>query len=101
MSDILNIKIDNIDSFNNHPFQVNVDENLEKLMNSIKNNVLINPIIVRKKQNGRYELILGRRRKKAYELLGLTDINAYIKDLSDDEATIYMVDSNINFIFGK
>lgn len=95
MSDILNIKIDDIDSFNNHPFQVNVDENLEKLMNSIKNNGLINPIIVRKKQNGRYELISGHRRKKAYELLGLTDINAYIKDLSDDEATIYMVDSNM------
>lgn len=101
MSDILKIKIDDIDSFNNHPFQVNVDENLEKLMDSIKNNVLINSIIVRKKQNGRYELISGHRRKKEYELLGLTDINAYIKDLSDDEATIYMVDSNINFIFGK
>ena len=55
----------------------------------------LNPIIVRKKQNSRYELISGHRRKKAYELLGLTDINAYIKDLSDDEATIYMVDSNM------
>ena len=89
------IKISEIVSFKNHPFQVNNDETLKELSESIKNNGLINPVIVRKIANNKYEMISGHRRKAALELLGEKEIDAYIMNLTDDEATIYMVDSNI------
>lgn len=95
VNNIIEIKISDIDSFQNHPFLLNDDESFKELANSIKENGLLNPIIVRPKNNGRYELISGHRRKKAMELIGLDTINAYISDLNDDEATICMVDSNI------
>lgn len=95
MNNLKEINISNIDSFNNHPFLVNNDESFIELANSIKENGLLNPIIVRAKNNGRYELISGHRRKKAMELIGLDKINAYIRDFNDDEATICMVDSNM------
>lgn len=91
---IVKIKISEIDRFMNHPFRVNQDESFNELIESIKNNGLLNPIIVRKKNN-RYELISGHRRKEVMELLGKEYIEAIIKDLNDDEATIEMVDSNI------
>ncbi|HPF82578.1 MAG TPA: ParB/RepB/Spo0J family partition protein [Bacilli bacterium] len=95
MNNLIEIKISDIDSFQNHPFLLNNDESFMELANSIKENGLLNPIIVRPKNNGRYEIISGHRRKKAMELIGLDTINAYIKDFNDDEATICMVDSNI------
>ena len=95
MSNIEKIKLDKIDSFENHPFQVNNDESLKELANSIKTNGLLNPLTVRKKDDGRYELISGHRRKMAMELVGIKEANAYIKELNDDEATIEMVDSNM------
>ena len=95
MNKIESIKLDKIDSFKNHPFQVNNDDSLKELANSIKTNGLLNPITVRKKDNGRYELISGHRRKMAMELIGITETSAYIKELGDDEATIEMVDSNM------
>ncbi len=61
----------------------------------LKENGLLNPLIVRKKSNGKYEMISGHRRKKALELIGETEVDAYIKDYTDDEAIICMVDSNI------
>ena len=88
------IEISDIDTFKNHPFRVKQDESFYELVESIKNNGLLNPIVVRKKGN-RYELISGHRRKEVMELLGNEYINAIVKDLSDDEATIEMVDSNI------
>ena len=88
------IEISDIDTFKNHPFRVNQDESFNELLDSISKNGLLNPIIVRKKDN-RYELISGHRRKEAMELLGNEYISAIVKDLSDDEATIEMVDSNI------
>lgn len=88
------IKLSEIDSFKNHPFLVQEDEALYELMDSIKENGLINPLIVRKKEN-RYELISGHRRKKALELLDINKARCIIKELSDEEAIIYMVDSNI------
>ena len=95
MSDIKMIKLENIDSFENHPFKVNNDESLKELSKSIKENGLLNPLTVRLKEDGRYELISGHRRKLAMELLGMKDASAYVKELSDDEATIEMVDSNM------
>ena len=95
MSDIKKIKLENIDSFENHPFKVNNDESLKELSKSIKENGLLNPLTVRLKEDGRYELISGHRRKLAMELLGMKEASAYVKELSDDEATIEMVDSNM------
>lgn len=89
------ISIFEIDSFTNHPFKVNNDDSLLELAESIKQNGLLNPIIVRRKNNGRYEIISGHRRKCACELLGYSEIECIIKELSDEEATIQMVDSNI------
>lgn len=94
MNEIVKIDVINIDSFKNHPFLVEEDTALFELIDSIKINGLLNPIVVRKK-NDRYELISGHRRKHAYELLGYTEIEAIVKDISDDEAIIQMVDSNI------
>lgn len=95
MEKIVKIKIKDIDSFKEHPFIVNNDSSLLELAESIKNNGLINPLIVRKKENGRYELISGHRRKFALELNKMDEASVYIRDLSDDEATILMVDSNM------
>jgi len=89
------ISLDLIDDFNNHPFKVNDDESLKELADSINENGLLEPLVVRKKENGRYEMLSGHRRKKALQLIGISEIECKIKDLSDDEATIYMVDSNL------
>lgn len=95
MSDIKKIKLEDIDTFENHPFKVNNDESLQELAESIRINGLLNPLTVREKENGRYELISGNRRKLAMELNGMKEANAYIKELSNDEAVIEMVDSNM------
>ncbi len=84
-----------IDSFKDHPFHVNNDDSLKELANSIKENGLYTPLTVRLKEDGRYELISGHRRKAAMELLGITETEAYVKELADEEATIEMVDSNM------
>ena len=95
MESIVKIKISQIDDFKDHPFLVNDDDELKQLANSIKENGLLNPIIVRPKKNERYELISGHRRKLASQLNGMKEIDAFIKELNDDEATIFMVDSNM------
>lgn len=89
------ILLSKIDSFKDHPFHVNNDESLKELANSIKENGLYTPLTVRLKEDGRYELISGHRRKSAMELLGITETEAYVKELADEEATIEMVDSNM------
>lgn len=95
MSSIVKIRISEIDSFKNHPFLVNDDNSLKELAESIKTNGLLNPLVVRKKENGRYEMISGHRRKMALELLSIVEADAIIKELNDDEATVYVVDSNM------
>lgn len=95
MKQIIKIDLRKIDSFKDHPFRVENDESLKKLRNSIKENGLLNPLVVRKKENGRFEMISGHRRKLALELNGIMEADCYIEELNDDEATIYMVDSNI------
>lgn len=84
-----------LDTFKNHPFKVINNEDLNKLKESINVNGVLEPIIVRKKDD-RYEIISGHRRKYASELLGLKTIPCIIRDMTDDEATIYMVDSNMH-----
>lgn len=95
MNNIKKIKLEDIDSFKNHPFKVENDESLKELSNSIKENGLLNPLTVRLKSNGRYELISGHRRKFAMELIGIKEADAYVKDLTDNQAIIEMVDSNM------
>lgn len=89
------IKLDLIDDFPEHPFQVRENEELVKLQESIKVNGVLEPIIVRKKDD-RYEIVSGHRRKKASELIGKGEIPCIVRNMSDDEATIYMVDSNMH-----
>ena len=89
------IPIKYIDGFPNHPFQVKKDEEMEKLMESIKTYGVLTPIIVRKKENERYEVISGHRRKRACELLGIDVIQVILKDMTQEEAIIAMVDSNL------
>ena len=96
MSEYKKIKLSEIDSFKNHPYKVERDESFNELMDSIKSTGLLNPLIVRTKENGRYEMISGHRRKLALELLGEKEVSVNIKELSDEEATILMVDSNIS-----
>ena len=84
-----------IDDFNNHPFKVIEDESLKELADSINENGLLEPLVVRRKENRRYEMLSGHRRKKALELIGTTEAICNIEDLLDEEATILMVDSNI------
>ena len=93
---VQNISLDLIDEFPNHPFKVLDNDEMDKLVDSIKesNGVLV-PTIVRKKNNGRYEMVSGHRRMRASQLLGLETIPSIVKNLTDDEATIIMVDSNI------
>lgn len=89
------IKIKDIIPFKDHPYKVEEDDSLKELMDSIEKTGLIHPVIVREKNN-KYEMISGHRRLKAYELLGIDEIEADIKELTDDEAIVFMVDSNIH-----
>lgn len=95
MNEIIKIKISEIDDFKNHPYKVELGDELNDLVESIKLNGLLVPIVVRRKENDRYELLSGHRRKKVYEILGLEEIDAVIKELNDDESTIFMVNSNM------
>ena len=89
------IDIDLIDNFKNHPFKVEENDELKALEESIKVSGVLSPVIVRRKKNNRFEMLSGHRRKLASQLLGLNKLPCIIKDLSDDEATIFMVDSNL------
>ena len=92
---IRTIPITLIDSANVHPFQVKEDDELRSLMESIAQFGVISPCIVRKKGDDRYELISGHRRKRACELLGIGTLPVIIRELSEDDAVILMVDSNL------
>ena len=84
-----------IDDFPDHPFQVRLDEDMDQLVESVKDRGIITPITLRKKEDGRYEIVSGHRRRKACELAGLETVPAEIKDLTRDEAIILMVESNL------
>lgn len=89
------INISDISDFPEHPFKVNDDDKMKEMVKSVKEYGVILPVIVRPKENGTYEMISGHRRKRACELAGVKQIRCIVKNLSDDEATILMVDSNI------
>ena len=89
------IDISLIDNFKDHPFKVIDNDDMKSLKESIKVSGVLSPVIVREKEDGRYEMISGHRRKYACESLGIDKIKCIIKNLSDDEATIFMVDSNL------
>lgn len=91
---IMDIPLSEIDDAPNHPFKVRVDEDMYKLVKSIEENGIIVPAIVRKKADGRYELVAGHRRKKACELAGIKTLKAEIRNISYDEAVVMMVESN-------
>ena len=92
---VMAIPIDKITDFKEHPFHVTMDEDMAKLIDSIKENDMLMPALVRPKKDGTYEMISGHRRKFALSQLGKKEINVIIRDLDDDQATILMVDSNI------
>lgn len=92
---VMTISIDKITDFKEHPFHVTMDEDMAKLIDSIKENDMLMPALVRPKKDGSYEMISGHRRKFALSQLGRKEMNVIIRDLDDDQATILMVDSNI------
>ena len=89
------VDINKIINFKDHPFKVKDDTEMDKLVESIKENGILNPIIVRETKEGNYEIVSGHRRKRATELAGLDGIPCIVRDLSDEEAIILMVDSNL------
>lgn len=89
------IEIGRIHSFPNHPFKVLDDDKMESLVDSIRENGILNPVIVRPDQTGDYEMISGHRRLHAAGIVGLVKISAIVKEMTDDEAIIKMVDANI------
>lgn len=92
---ILDIPIMEIDDFPEHPFKVKIDEDMEQLVQSVKERGIITPITLRLKEDGRYEIVSGHRRRKACELAGLSTVRAEVQDLTRDEAIILMVESNL------
>lgn len=92
---IFDIPLTEIDDFPDHPFKVRLDEDMEQLVESVKSRGVITPITLRRKEDGRYEIVSGHRRRKACELAGLATVPAEIKKLTRDEAIILMVESNL------
>ena len=91
---IHDIPLELIDDFPGHPFQVRMDEDMQQLVESVKERGVLTPITLRQKEDGRYEIVSGHRRKKACELAGFETVRAEVRDMSRDEAIIYMVESN-------
>ena len=94
LSKIRDIPLKLIDDFPDHPFKVRDDEDMMQLVESVKERGVITPATVRQKEDGRYELVSGHRRKRACELAGFETLRSEIVDLNRDEATILMVESN-------
>ena len=94
LEQIVEISIDKLKSFENHPFKV-VDETLDELKKSITESGITTPLVVRPLKDGNYEIVSGHRRKRACELIGVTDIPCIVRNMTRDEAIITMVDSNI------
>jgi ParB family chromosome partitioning protein len=92
---VLDISISEIDDFPEHPFQVRIDESMQNMAESVQKLGVLTPAVARQKEDGRYELISGHRRKKACELAGVDSLPCIIRQMSRDEAIIFMVDSNL------
>ena len=89
------IPLELIDDFPGHPYQVRMDEDMDQLVESIKERGIITPVTLRPKDDGRYEMVSGHRRKKACEIAGMTMIKADVREMSRDDAIILMVESNL------
>lgn len=89
------IPIDQIDDFPNHPFKVRMDESMMEMADSVKQHGILVPAIVRPKENGHYEMVAGHRRKLACTLIAKLQLPCIVRDLTDEEATVIMVDSNL------
>lgn len=98
---IFDIPISEIDDFPDHPFKVKIDEDMDQLVQSIKERGIITPVTLRPKEDGRYEIVSGHRRKKACELAGLDTVKAEVREMSRDEAIIGNGTMNIMFINDK
>lgn len=92
---IQDIPIAEIDDFPDHPFHVDIDDAMREMAESVKRFGVLSPAIARQKENGRYELISGHRRKKACELAGIDKMPVIVRNMDRDEAIIFMVDSNL------
>lgn len=92
---VISLPINNIKDFHDHPFHVELDDDMLKLIDSIKENGMLMPALVRPTSDGSYEMISGHRRKFAMNYLGMKEMNVIVRNLDDDQATILMVDSNI------
>lgn len=92
---IMEIPINEICDFPNHPFKIRMDEEMANLVESVKQYGVLSPVIVRPKEDGSYEMIAGHRRRYASELAEKTEIPCIVRNLSNEEATILMVDSNL------
>lgn len=92
---VTDVPISEIDDFPEHPFHVTVDDAMKEMVESVKQFGVLSPAIVRKKEDGRYELVSGHRRKKACELAGIDTLPVIVREMDRDEAIIFMVDSNL------
>ena len=92
---IYDIPLSEIDDFPDHPFKVKLDEDMDQLVQSIKEREIITPVTLRPKEDGRYEIVSGHRRRKACELAGFDTVKAEVREMTRDEAIILMVESNL------
>lgn len=92
---IYDIPLSEIDGFPDHPFKVKLDEDMDQLVQSIKERGIITPVTLRPKEDGRYEIVSGHRRRKACELAGFDTVKAEVREMTRDEAIILMVESNL------
>ena len=92
---IHDIPIELIDPFPNHPFKVRMDDDMYQLVESIKEQGLITPLLLRPKEDGRYEIVSGHRRKTACEIAGLSNVKADVREMTRDEAIVFMVEANL------
>ena len=92
---IYDIPLSEIDDFPEHPFKVKLDEDMDQLVQSIKERGIITPVTLRPKEDGRYEIVSGHRRRKACELAGFDTVKAEVREMTRDEAIILMVESNL------
>lgn len=92
---IYDISLSEIDDFPEHPFKVKLDEDMDQLVQSIKERGIITPVTLRPKEDGRYEIVSGHRRRKACELAGFDTVKAEVREMTRDEAIILMVESNL------
>ena len=92
---VRSIPLSELDDFPEHPFRVRDDEEMARLAESVREHGVLNPVIVRPKEDGRFEILSGHRRRRACELAGVAELPAIVREMSRDEAIVFMVDSNL------